>query len=391
MQNSDSYDLIDEFFARYQREVFYYELLAKECADLCRKGLTEGGIKAIVTHRAKDPLSLYNKLLKRKQTNGYNSIDEIRDDIKDLAGVRIALLFVDNMTSMDEILKKYFEVIKTIDHRKNQIRDTFADYQGVHYILKSLKSNFRKLGPKEDLIEVQVMSVLHGVWAEIQHDIEYKPQSFVTDEVIKQDLHDLYLYLSDGEEKVKKIYQGYLQRGVQQRGYLENVPLKKVPISSLIKGESPTPLYWYAQDSRRYVFPTERTLTTWFPDSLPQIYQLENQELQHISIGGNVTYKPGVRLVKLATDPKIFAIEKGGIMRWIKSESVLEKLYGKNWQEKVDILPDPFFVNYSSGPDIETVEDHNPEIQRSSVNEKDIGCIQPDCPCIFKGDIIENN
>lgn len=388
MQDPISNEVVDEFIAHYQREVFYYEVLAKECADRCRLLLEAVGIKAVVTYRAKEPRNLSEKILDRHHKKGYASVDEIRKDVKDMAGVRIALFFIDNQDAVAGLLDDYFEIVDIIDHKEYSKTGSSSDYQGIHFMVRIPREKRLNALVQDDVIEVQVMSLLHNVWSEIQHDIEYKPRSVIVDEEIKNDLHELCRYLRDGEEKIKGIYQGWLQRGIKQRGYLENTPLEHLQVGSIIKGEAPAPLYWYSQDGRRYVFPTERTLETWFPDVLPKVFQVENKDLKKILLGGNVTYKPGVRLVRIATDPKIYAVEKGGVLRWMKSEQVIEALYGKDWQTLVDIIPDQFFVNYSPGSDIESILDHNPIEQRDSVSEIDIGSVQPRRPRIFPGNLI---
>ena len=90
---------------------------------------------------------------------------------------------------------------------------------------------------------------------------------------------------------------------------------------SLIQAEGSTAVYYLASDNKRYVFPNEKTYNTWYADfSEVQVITLE--QLQTYMIGGNVTYRPGTRLVKITTDPKTYAVEPGGVLRWITSESV---------------------------------------------------------------------
>jgi len=383
-----SNEIIDNFISHYQREVVYYDTLARECADRCRKMVEAAGIKAIVTHRAKSPQSLYQNLLKRHREKFYKDAGEIRNDNRDLAGVRIALFFTDNQDVVEDLLHEHFEIVEVFNHKETHKAGTSSDYHGIHFMVRMPREKRPNALMQDDVIEVQVMSLLHNVWSEIQHDIEYKPHSSIVDEKIKDDLHKLFVYSQDGEVMIKGIYQNWRQRGVMWKGYLTNTPLEKLQVSSLIKGEAPAPLYWYSQDGRRYLFPTDLTLQTWFPDPLPKIFQVTNSELNKVPIGGNVTYKPGVRLIRIVTDPKIYAVEKGGVLRWIKSEKVIEEIYGKEWQALVDIIPDPFFVNYSSGPDIDSVSDHNPKEQRESASELDIGFVQPRHPCIFPGEIV---
>lgn len=126
---------------------------------------------------------------------------------------------------------------------------------------------------------------------------------------------------------------------------------------TLIKA-SGSAVYYYADNGRRYVFPTERTYLTWYAD-FSGVQRISDSELAAILIGGNVTYRPGVRLVKVTTDPRVYAVDINGTLRWITSESVAVDLYGPDWNRQIDDLPDPFFINYTVGGQIQTAADFN--------------------------------
>ena len=55
-----------------------------------------------------------------------------------------------------------------------------------------------------------------------------------------------------------------------------------------------------------------------------------------------MTYRPGVRLVKFLTLNRVYAVEKGGVLRWITSETLVRALYGLNWNRNVDDIEDVF-------------------------------------------------
>ena len=118
----------------------------------------------------------------------------------------------------------------------------------------------------------------------------------------------------------------------------------------LIKASTPA-VYYYGSDGKRYVFPNEKTYKTWYAN-FSGVKTITDSELAAIQIGGNVTYKPGVKMVKITTDPKVYAIDANGTLRWVTSESVAVALYGSNWNQQIDDVPDAFFVNYRVGGDI---------------------------------------
>jgi hypothetical protein len=59
--------------------------------------------------------------------------------------------------------------------------------------------------------------------------------------------------------------------------------------------------------------------------------------------------RPGTNLVKITTDPTVYAVEPGGELRSIVSEENAINLYGENWASMVVDVPDSFFVNYNVG------------------------------------------
>ena len=81
---------------------------------------------------------------------------------------------------------------------------------------------------------------------------------------------------------------------------------------------------------------------------------ITDAELAALTIGGNVTYKPGVKMVKITTDPKVYAVDKGGSLRWVESEAIATSLYGATWNTKIDDVSDAF-VNYVVGASISVI------------------------------------
>ena len=138
-----------------------------------------------------------------------------------------------------------------------------------------------------------------------------------------------------------------------------------VPAGSLIKGSGPS-VYYYGSDDKRYVFPTEKTFKTWYAD-FSTVRAVTDEELAAIPLGGNVTYRPGVKMVKIVSDPKVYAVDVGGKLRPIASEAAASALYGAAWNTKIDDIPDAFFVNYSIGLPVSSASDFAPSSVTVSV------------------------
>jgi len=130
----------------------------------------------------------------------------------------------------------------------------------------------------------------------------------------------------------------------------------------LIKGESFPSVYYYAENGMRYVFPNEKTYFTWY-ENFDDVITIPDAELGSIMIGGNVTYKPGYKMMKVTTSNKVYAVEGGGVIRWIKTQEAAETLYGANWSDWIDDVPDAFFTNYREGASIEFAADYDKDHQ----------------------------
>jgi len=136
---------------------------------------------------------------------------------------------------------------------------------------------------------------------------------------------------------------------------------------SLIKGESFSAVYYFAEDGKRYVFPNEKTYFTWY-ENFDNIITIDDRTLGLIPIGGNVTYRPGKKMVKITTDPKVYAVDVGGMLRPIDSEEIAETLYNINWNQQIDDIPDAFFINYTMGSPLETAAEFKPADVTNSVS-----------------------
>ncbi|MFC1703061.1 hypothetical protein ACFLZO_01205 [Patescibacteria group bacterium] len=124
---------------------------------------------------------------------------------------------------------------------------------------------------------------------------------------------------------------------------------------TLIKGTTSSTVYYCGKDAKRYVFPNEHIFYTWFAD-FSSVTELSDSVLASIPLAGNVTYKPGVRMVKITSDPKTYAVSRGGLLRWVQTEAVAVALYGSDWNTKIDDVDPSFFFSYGFGDPI-TAED----------------------------------
>lgn len=133
----------------------------------------------------------------------------------------------------------------------------------------------------------------------------------------------------------------------------------------LIKGSSSS-VYYYGQDGNRYVFPNEKTYFSWYED-FDEVKIVPDSFLPDLQLVGNVTYRPGVKMIKIQSSPKVYAVSQGGVLHWVVSEEVATDLYGADWNKKIDDISDAFFGNYTMGEDITDSSDYDIEAEMDGV------------------------
>jgi hypothetical protein len=116
---------------------------------------------------------------------------------------------------------------------------------------------------------------------------------------------------------------------------------------SRIKVTGSDAIYYCGTDGKRYVFPNLATYDSWY-GGFAGVIDLDLATMEKIPLGGNVTYRPGVKLVKITSSPEVFAVGADATLRYV-SEKAAVRLYGPNWSKNVDDLPDAFFTNYHIG------------------------------------------
>lgn len=132
-------------------------------------------------------------------------------------------------------------------------------------------------------------------------------------------------------------------------------------------------VYYAGADGMRHAFPNERTYFTWYPD-FSQVKTISQTALSALPLSKNVVYRPGVKMVKFVTDPKVYAVAKNGVLRWISTAQLASAYYGLSWNTKIDDLSDALFPDYHFGTDIRLVGDYNPtgEMDRATTIDQNL-------------------
>jgi hypothetical protein len=138
--------------------------------------------------------------------------------------------------------------------------------------------------------------------------------------------------------------------------FTATTPLPGLIYGDLFKESGSTAVYYYGTDGKRHVFPTQAIYFSWY-SGFSGIKTVSHGTVTSVPLGGNVIAKPGTYLVQFVSmdtpfrvlDPKIYALEASGQLRWVTSASAASALYGADWEKKIIAAPEVFRTNYIEG------------------------------------------
>lgn len=186
--------IIRQFLQEYENNLPHYTHLASTTEQKCRNVLEQHHIPAIITSRAKNPSRLREKLEKRNPVEQYQTESDIRSNIPDLSGVRIAVYLPGHIqkvatklgNAFDLRLVKVYSPSHDEENTEHQTTSTGAPLQHI-----SRQSGYRamhihttltpdELGSNVEQpealrqVEIQITSLLMHAWSEVEHDLAYK-------------------------------------------------------------------------------------------------------------------------------------------------------------------------------------------------------------------------
>ena len=123
-----------------------------------------------ISYRIKKPASI----LKKMQKKGYKlSVASIKDNLNDIAGIRVVCSFIDDIYSVAEILTYQDDVtvLEVKDYIKNPKENGYRSY---HMILEIPVFFSDKKEPIR--VEVQIRTIAMDFWASLEHQLKYKQE-----------------------------------------------------------------------------------------------------------------------------------------------------------------------------------------------------------------------
>lgn len=151
-----------------------------------------------IKSRIKSPTSLLKKI---KKKNIKFTLEDIQNEITDIAGIRVICPFVDNVYSLVESLKKQFDlrILMEKDYIKNPKPN---GYRSFHLIVEIPVFLYEKVIYRK--VEIQFRTIAMDLWATLEHKIRYKNNIKNTYEIQKK-LENCVQICVDFDEKMKEI------------------------------------------------------------------------------------------------------------------------------------------------------------------------------------------
>ena len=133
-----------------------------------------------IKSRLKSPESIYEKL----ERKGYPiTLDSIRKNLSDVAGLRVICSFPDDIYRLAELFIKQDDIV--LVRQKDYIKTPKANgYRSLHLILDV--PIFLSNGKKYMKVEVQFRTIAMDFWASLEHKLKYKRDVENTDEIVEQ-------------------------------------------------------------------------------------------------------------------------------------------------------------------------------------------------------------
>lgn len=149
--------------------------------------------------RMKTPLSIIEKL-KRKQLK--LTIDNIVNNIMDIAGLRVVCPYIDDIYQLTDLLLKQSDIIllRQTDYIKHPKEN---GYRSMHLVIRVpvFLSNRTEHVP----VEIQLRTIAMDMWASLEHELRYKSNKQATDYLVEK-LKICSEDLLDIDRRMQEIY-----------------------------------------------------------------------------------------------------------------------------------------------------------------------------------------
>lgn len=167
----------DQFLGPYKQAVDELKVKFRGMrTQFCASGSTSP--IEFVTGRVKPLASIYDKSLQKGVS--FEPSEQLADALQDIAGIRIMCQFVDDITSVVNLIRQrndlvVIEEIDYIAHKKQ------SGYRSYHMIVKYPVETIN--GVINVLVEIQIRTLAMNFWASIEHSLNYKYKGNIPEDV----------------------------------------------------------------------------------------------------------------------------------------------------------------------------------------------------------------
>lgn len=241
MKELDLFNFIERTTKAYEDRMPFLlraEKILKECYQ--NMELTSDNSVVNIHTRVKKVDSLKEKLMRYKFYLYYDDGDEALNHIHDLIGIRIECRFIRNEAELYQRLFAYFlsgsnEYSQCIADPNNYLnlrmiqpqiqRNGFTIYRiDGFYLIDGVRINY----------ELQIKSLVHRFWSEIEHEVVYKNPDFVTyDRFMKSMLEAVRDNLDVVDRQLEIIYDEISQESKNNQIGLDEAGFKRLATTSI--------------------------------------------------------------------------------------------------------------------------------------------------------------
>jgi len=171
---------------------------------------------AQIKGRIKSFEAFYRKLLTRSQGG---VIDKPFEIITDIIAARIVVPFLEDLDSVEELIKNNFQVVET-EYKSRELSIREFGYDSIHLLIKIPEDIAAKVKiSKEMKIEIQLRTILQDAWAEVEHELIYKTSIDKIEDTIRRKMIAVNATLSLGDTIFQEIreYQRKRYKDIQER------------------------------------------------------------------------------------------------------------------------------------------------------------------------------
>lgn len=168
-----------------------------------------------------------------------------------------------------------------------------------------------------------------------------------------------------------------IEYGAQFSSPEEIETFDEVEAAVQISSPSFSTVYHVEDDSKRRAYINDTTYFTWH-DSFDVVTEVEDSYLPTLSLSGLMLPKPGIVLVKIQSDPTVYALEENPddafspLLRAISSEEIAIEMYGEMWADFVIDVEPTFFSNFTDGFEITSAFEVDTSIMKTRQQLSDL-------------------